>query len=807
MKNHILVVMCLLAAFSLSARADLNNGLVAYYPFNGNADDVSGNGNGATVYGATLTTNRFGTANAAYDFNGSSSYIDIPQNSGLNNLTTNFTLSAWIWQRSTNQNYGYRIIDKCPAGTPYGWTFDTLGNSSDRSLRLQAAAASNPNVAGATAYSLMQWHHVVATVSGTIGKVYLDGNLDGAGDVGNIPQNFLDIFIGRSHPYGSDPGNREYFNGMIDDVRIYNRALSGSEIQQLYSLSDIGPAPTPPTVVQTNRTPSSTELGVQTGGGFRVFTNGVFQTDVPLNPNLMTIVLTHGWNDNSDTWPSSMASQFVATGISANIVAWDWRDAAKSDTTPWGCESVLLKTPNQGYALGINLLQALGGGYSQPIHFIGHSFGTEVNAAAADYLQENGFASANIQMTLFDEAEIANDLRIVSPATWNLGWISPLPHNGNFAWADNYVSLVGELQNNAQTVNVILTEDQPAGFYASANDLWSALLNYHAEPCQWYGQTILNPSGSVMGDIWSFERNSTFTSPAAGTYFEQQGSGLSVSQITPADAALWQQFESVAFHRDLALFATLKGVDASVQVAGDVTANVVDTVLNDSTPTYITTPATIGISSYAPATPDFWSPQLILQTQPLSLPGPLNSQKAHPLDGPQPASSNSPAYAWLPMTIPTNGTSLSFDFMIQGDGASDSFAAAVNGTNVFSLPLNLLQTNIVMNSGAIDVSAYAGTNIELFVGIVGGTSTNASVSVSGFRIYTTMPPSLQAQASNGNLALSWPLSAQNFSVQTTTNLADPNSWTTLPDVPAIVNLQNAITNPISDGMRFYRLKQ
>jgi hypothetical protein len=170
-----------------------------------------------------------------------------------------------------------------------------------------------------------------------------------------------------------------------------------------------------------------------------------------------------------------------------------------------------------------------------------------------------------------------------------------------------------------------------------------------------------------------------------------------------------------------------------------------------------------------------------------------------------PESTNSPAYAWLPMTIPTNGTSLSFDFMIQGNGADDSFAAAVNGTNVFSLPLNLLQTNVVMNSGPIDISAYAGTNIELFVGIVGGTSINASVTVSGVRIYTKMPPSLQAQASGGNLALSWPMSAQNFSLQTTTNLGDPNSWVTLTNAPAIVNLQNTVTNPISDGMRFYRL--
>ncbi len=62
--------------------------------------------------------------------------------------------------------------------------------------------------------------------------------------------------------------------------------------------------------------------------------------------------------------------------------------------------------------------------------------------------------------------------------------------------------------------------------------LWNDIKAYHGVPCQWYGQTITDPMGSVMGDIWSFERNSTFTSPAGGTYFEQQGSGLVVNQVS-----------------------------------------------------------------------------------------------------------------------------------------------------------------------------------------------------------------------------------------------------------------------------------
>jgi hypothetical protein len=68
-------------------------------------------------------------------------------------------------------------------------------------------------------------------------------------------------------------------------------------------------------------------------------------------------------------------------------------------------------------------------------------------------------------------------------------------------------------------------------------------------------------------------------------------------------------------------------------------------------------------------------------------------------------------------------------------------------------------------------------------------------------------PMLQGQVSGNNIILSWPTWAQNFNLQTTTNLADPNSWTTLPDIPAIVNSQYTVTNQISGSQGFYRLIQ
>ena len=123
------------------------------------------------------------------------------------------------------------------------------------------------------------------------------------------------------------------------------------------------------------------------------------------------------------------------------------------------------------------------------------------------------------------------------------------------------------------------------------------------------------------------------------------------------------------------------------------------------------------------------------------------------------------------------------------------------------LPGSQIETNILFSSGSIDVSAFAGQTNEFFIGIVGGTSTNAQLTVENLAFSISLPPSLQAQMTGGNLMLSWPLAAANFSLQTTTNLANPNSWVTLTNVPAILNLQSTITNPVIGNQGFYRLIQ
>ena len=169
--------------------------------------------------------------------------------------------------------------------------------------------------------------------------------------------------------------------------------------------------------------------------------------------------------------------------------------------------------------------------------------------------------------------------------------------------------------------------------------------------------------------------------------------------------------------------------------------------------------------------------------------------------------SNSPACIWIPVQIPTNAAIFAFDFTFNGEPVNDLLSASIGGTNVFALEARFMPTNTALNSGPIDVSQWAGQTVELFFGLVGGTSTNASVALNGMRFYNVVAPFLTAQVSGNNTVIQWPLSANGYVLETTADLTATNSWITVTNVPTIVDLQNTVTNPISGGKKFYRLRK
>ena len=154
-------------------QVNLDSGLVGYWPFNGNANDESVNGNNGTVNGATLTTDRFGNGNSAYSFDGSNTYIDVSDNNSLD-LTSAFTLSVWIYQTNTYFS-GYRLIDKITAEQQDGFGFDTYGNGDGQRGRLmgQINAISN------SSYSLNAWHNLMVVYNIDSVIFYIDGVYDG----------------------------------------------------------------------------------------------------------------------------------------------------------------------------------------------------------------------------------------------------------------------------------------------------------------------------------------------------------------------------------------------------------------------------------------------------------------------------------------------------------------------------------------------------------------------------------------------------------------------------------------------------
>ncbi|MBB3840722.1 hypothetical protein FHS57_004742 [Runella defluvii] len=223
------------------------NGLVAYYPFTGNVNDASGNGrNGTIVGGVTPTIDRYGNVGQAYLFNGSNGCIT----ASWDILTGNAARTMSLWFKTT-----------LPSGSPQymlSWGALTTNNSSIlgtytdniNPTRYLGFFATNTNMIAVTddlQYYDGRWHLMTFTHDGSTMRLYLDGALQRTGT--NVTLNTLNtpLAIGRLTfgPY--------YFSGSLDEVRVYNRALSAVEVQQMYSAEVSTTLPTDVIKLGTNK--------------------------------------------------------------------------------------------------------------------------------------------------------------------------------------------------------------------------------------------------------------------------------------------------------------------------------------------------------------------------------------------------------------------------------------------------------------------------------------------------------------------------------------------------------------------------
>jgi len=201
------------------------SGLVGWWTFDEGtgttAYDLSGNGNNGTFSSPapTWTTGKVGSG--ALSFNGTSSYVSVPSGPTLTYNPITFA----VWVNEPASTLGTFMIGK----STYGGFLRDYGNGQ---YEWDIYSGSEHNIF-ATIPSYNQWHFVVGTYDGSVQKLYVDGTLATSTNLSVTPQSTTDFGIGACIFCG--PG--QFTHGLLDDARIYNRALSATEVQMLYNAS------------------------------------------------------------------------------------------------------------------------------------------------------------------------------------------------------------------------------------------------------------------------------------------------------------------------------------------------------------------------------------------------------------------------------------------------------------------------------------------------------------------------------------------------------------------------------------------
>ena len=246
-----LVTLFLLSAGSLFGRtltvdsnteSDLTSGLVAWYPLDGNASDMSGKSRNGTIYGATETLDRHGKRNSAYSFDGKDDYIKINHDNAFNSLP--LTVSSWFMSEGNSGQAG--IVSKYWAAHWNGWQIMDFNGDlvpwylSSFSPRNVIIGKYGESKAFETKTPLKSWSHAAVVFSEDGGTLFLNGKAVDSKKWTGDPSSSTStqpVTIGRYQ--GATDG---YFKGSIDDVRIYDRALSEDEVHALYKLESTNPS-------------------------------------------------------------------------------------------------------------------------------------------------------------------------------------------------------------------------------------------------------------------------------------------------------------------------------------------------------------------------------------------------------------------------------------------------------------------------------------------------------------------------------------------------------------------------------------
>ncbi|MEC5145764.1 LamG domain-containing protein [Chitinophaga sp. 212800010-3] len=214
------------------------SGLIAHWPLDSAtlANDVSGHQHNGVSYNTSLTTDRFGNKKGAFYFNGVNSFIAVNDSADLRLTNTDFTVNTWVKLDVYNSSYSSALVTKRDNG-PGGYVFGISGSA----YASGAGFYGYMNAFSTKVIAKGEWHMLssVYTVADQKISFYVDGVLNKVA-TGVTPPNApatVKLYIGRDDV--NSPTNGYFVQGALDDIRIYGRALSATEIQQLYTPADL----------------------------------------------------------------------------------------------------------------------------------------------------------------------------------------------------------------------------------------------------------------------------------------------------------------------------------------------------------------------------------------------------------------------------------------------------------------------------------------------------------------------------------------------------------------------------------------
>jgi len=243
MIRFLLPIVLSVVCFRADAQIDLNAGLMAYYPFNGNANDESGNGNNAVFNNASLTRDYYGNPNSAYYFNGVDNYMRIANSQSLN-PSNKISLCVWVKPEGFYKGtcHGNRIImkgDQDYLTGNYTIAYDDVAFHGSQMCSVPTVDTVHQTFRATGVSQLLPgmdtpyvqknvWRSIVMTYGGAVARLYVDCNLIMEESAPGLTfSNSHDLFLGKMN----HPNYPYWFNGVMDEVRIYNRALNVDEVK------------------------------------------------------------------------------------------------------------------------------------------------------------------------------------------------------------------------------------------------------------------------------------------------------------------------------------------------------------------------------------------------------------------------------------------------------------------------------------------------------------------------------------------------------------------------------------------------